>query len=85
MRSLRAHIVRDRDITWKHLAATCAIPFGLSAVEIEARFYVDGDCARDCPVAAEELGARRAVALNVLNTPGSVAASLLGRKRAGDR
>jgi NTE family protein len=69
--SLRCHIVRDRDITWQHLAACCAIPFGFPPVEIAGRRYVDGGLRAGLPLwAAQELGATRAIALNVLNTPG---------------
>jgi NTE family protein len=68
---LRSHIVRDRDVTWQHLAASCAIPFGFPPVEIAGRRYVDGGLRGGLPLwAAEELGATRAIALNVLNTPG---------------
>jgi NTE family protein len=68
--SLRCHIVRDGDITWQHLAATCAIPAAFPPVEIGGRRYVDGGLRAGLPLwAAQELGATRAVALNVLNTP----------------
>ena len=67
---LRSHIVPGREITWKHLAATCAIPFGFPPVQIEGRYFVDGGLRAGLPLwAAESLGARRALALNVLNTP----------------
>jgi NTE family protein len=67
---LRCHIVRDGDITWQHLAASCAIPCAFPPVEIGGRHYVDGGMRGALPLwAAEELGATRAVALNVLNTP----------------
>jgi NTE family protein len=83
--SLRSHIVRDRDITWQHLAACCAIPFGFPPVEIAGRHYVDGGFRAALPLwAAQELGATRAVALNVLNTPGFRALHRVMRgKRAG--
>jgi len=69
--SLRSHIVRDRAVTWKHLAASSSIPFGYPPVEIEGKYYVDGGLRAGLPLwAAEELGARRALALNVLSTPG---------------
>lgn len=69
--SLRSHIVRDRDIAWEHLAATCAIPCAFPPVEIRGRRYVDGGLRAGLPLwAAQELGATRALALNVLNTPG---------------
>jgi NTE family protein len=69
--SLRCHIVRGRDIAWQHLAASCAIPLAFPPVEIGGRRYVDGGLRAGLPLwAAAELGATRAVALNVLNTPG---------------
>ena len=68
--SLRSHIVRDGEITWRHLAATCTIPLGFPPVEIAGRRYVDGGLRAALPLwAAQELGATRALALNVLNTP----------------
>jgi len=69
--SLRSHIVPGDKVTWKHLAAACAIPLGFPPVEIDGRFYVDGGLRGGLPLwAAETLGARRALALNVLSTPG---------------
>ncbi len=68
---LNCHIVRDGDVTWQHLAATCAIPLAFPAVEIGGRRYVDGGLRGGLPLwAAQELGVTRAVALDVLNTPG---------------
>jgi NTE family protein len=81
--SLRSRIVRDREITWQHLAASCAIPFGFPPVEIAGHSYVDGGLRAGLPLwAAEELGATRALALNVLNTPGF---RLLHRMMRGKR
>jgi NTE family protein len=69
--SLSVHIVRDREITWRHLAASCAIPFGFPPVEIDGRRYVDGGLRSGLPIwVAEELGATNVLALNVLSTPG---------------
>ena len=69
--SLRSRVVRGNEITWRHLAATGAIPCMFPAVEIDGRRYVDGGLRAGLPLwAAEELGATRAIALNVLNTPG---------------
>ena len=82
---LKCHIVRDREITWQHLAACCAIPAAFPPVEIGGRRYVDGGLRAGLPLwAAEELGATRAVALNVLNTPGfRLLHHVLRGKRAG--
>lgn len=68
--SLALHLVRDGAITWRHLAASCAIPFGFPPVEIEGKHYVDGGLRGGLPLwAAEKMGATRVIALNVLNTP----------------
>ena len=40
--SLRSHIVREDEITWRHLAAAASIPCVFPPVEIEGRRYVDG-------------------------------------------
>jgi NTE family protein len=66
---LRVRLVRDRDISWQHLAATCAIPCGFPPVRIDGKLYVDGGFMGALPVwAAEAMGADRAIALNVLTT-----------------
>lgn len=66
---LRLRLVRDREITWEHLAATCTIPLGFPPVKIDGKRYVDGGLMGAMPVwAAEEMGATRVVALNVLTT-----------------
>jgi NTE family protein len=63
----RTHLVRGREITWQHLAATCSIPFGFPPVRIGGVSYVDGGLAGALPLwAAEALGATRAIALNAL-------------------
>jgi len=83
--SLRSHIVREHEITWRHLAAAGAIPFGFPPVKIDGRYYVDGGLRAGLPLwAAESLGARRALAFNVLNTPlFRMLHRLLRGKRAG--
>jgi NTE family protein len=67
--SLRLRLFRSPEITWRHLAATCSIPFGFPPVEIEGRRYVDGGLRGALPVwAAEEMGASRAIAVNCLTS-----------------
>ena len=67
--SLRSRIVRESEITALHLAASAAIPFGFPPVKIDGHYYVDGGFRAGLPLwAAEELGATRAIAFNVLNT-----------------
>jgi NTE family protein len=54
-------------ITWRHLAASCAVP-GMSLPQrIEGRWHVDGGLLNPLPVwAAVELGATRIIALQAL-------------------
>jgi NTE family protein len=66
---LRARLVRGSAVTWRHLAATCAIPFCFPPVRIQDRWCVDGGLLGALPLwAAEEMGATRAIAVNALNT-----------------
>ena len=63
--SMRLRLVRGPEVTWRHLAATCSIPFCFPPVRIEGRYYVDGGWRGALPLwAAEEMGARRAIAVN---------------------
>jgi NTE family protein len=81
--SMRLRIVREQEITWRHLAASGSIPCVFPPVEIDGRRYVDGGLRGALPLwAAEELGATRAIALNVLNTPlfRMLRRTMLGRK-----
>jgi predicted acylesterase/phospholipase RssA len=67
--SLKLRLVRDREITWQHLAASCSIPFCFPPVRIDGHSYVDGGFRGALPVwAAAEMGATRVVALNCLTT-----------------
>ena len=60
-------LVRSPEVTWRHLAATCAIPGAFSPVSIEGKLFVDGGLLGSLPVwAAEEMGATRAIAVNCL-------------------
>jgi NTE family protein len=62
-------LVRDGEITWRHLAATASIPLCFPPVEIGGRRYVDGGLCAGLPLwAAEAMGATRVVALQVLTT-----------------
>ena len=65
--SLRVRVVRDREITAEHLAASCSIPVAYPPVRIGGKLHVDGGFRGALPLAAAEaLGADRAIALNVL-------------------
>jgi NTE family protein len=64
---LNPRIIRDAAVTWRHLAASCAIPLVLPQVRIEGRLYSDGGLLNPLPLwAAVELGATRIVALHAL-------------------
>jgi NTE family protein len=66
---LRPRVVRGGEVTWRHLAATCSIPVFFPPVRIDGRRYVDGGLIGALPLwAAEELGATRVIAVNVLTT-----------------
>ena len=66
---LRPRLVRDSEITWEFLAATCSIPLCFPPVRIGGRKYVDGGLMGALPLwAAGEMGATRAIAANVLTT-----------------
>jgi predicted acylesterase/phospholipase RssA len=54
-------------LTWRHLAASCAIPGVLPQYRIHGRWYTDGGLLNPLPIwAAIELGATRIVALHAL-------------------
>lgn len=64
---LRMRIYRDAEITWRHLAASCAVPLALPPVKIDGRWYLDGGLLNSLPVwAAVELGATEILAFDVL-------------------
>jgi len=67
--NLRPCAISGSDVTWQHLAASGSIPCVFPPVKIDGRYYVDGGFRGALPLwAAEEAGATRAIALNVLNT-----------------
>jgi len=64
---LKARIFRGREVDWRHLAASCAIPMVIAPVRIDGRLYADGGLLNPLPVwAAVELGASEIVALHAL-------------------
>jgi NTE family protein len=64
---LRPRVVRGKDATWRHLAASAAILGFFSQQKIEGRLYSDGGLLGALPVwAAVEMGATRVIALNAL-------------------
>jgi predicted acylesterase/phospholipase RssA len=64
---MKPRIFRDSEITWQHLAASCALPFALPQVRIGTHWYSDGGLLGALPSwAAAELGARQIIGLQVL-------------------
>ena len=65
--TLKAWIARDGEITWRHLAASCAVPLAMPQVKIDGRWCTDGGLLAPLPVwAAVELGATEIEGLQVL-------------------
>ncbi|MGH9664027.1 MAG: patatin-like phospholipase family protein [Bryobacteraceae bacterium] len=68
MPRMRPRIVRGAEVTWRHLAASCSLPFVFEPVRIGGRLYTDGGLLCANPIwAAAALGARRVIAVNVLD------------------
>src|SRR5579883_101157 len=64
-RRIKPAIFEDGEVTWQHLAASCAIPFVLPQYKIGARWYSDGGLLNPLPVwAAVQLGATEIVAMH---------------------
>jgi NTE family protein len=69
---MKPRIFRDSEITWKHLAASCALPLAMPQVRIGPHWYSDGGLLGALPAwAAAELGAKHIVGLQVLPQPTS--------------
>jgi len=69
---MKPRIFRDSEITWRHLAASCALPFALPQVRIGSHWYSDGGLLGALPLwAAAELGATRIIGLQALPQPAS--------------
>ena len=65
--TLKPWIARDGEITWRHLAASCAVPLAMPQVKIDGRWCTDGGLLAPLPVwAAVELGATEIEGLQVL-------------------
>ncbi|HWX36909.1 MAG TPA: patatin-like phospholipase family protein [Steroidobacteraceae bacterium] len=64
---LKPKIFRGNEITWQHVAASCAVPLVRPQQRIGGRLYSDGGLLNPLPVwAAVELGATHIVALQAL-------------------
>lgn len=64
---MKPRIFRDSEITWRHLAASCALPVVLPQIRIGSHWYSDGGLLGALPSwAAAELGAKRMIGLQAL-------------------
>jgi NTE family protein len=64
---LKPVLFRAPDISWKHIAASCAVPGFLRQVTIGGQMYTDGGIVDPLPLwAAIEMGAEVIVTVNVL-------------------
>ena len=64
---MKPKVYRGSEITWRHLAASCAVPLVFPPVRIDGRFYLDGGLLNPLPVyAAVDLGATQILALQAL-------------------
>jgi NTE family protein len=64
---MKPRIFRDSEITWQHLAASCALPLALPQVRIGTHWYSDGGLLGALPAwAAVELGATQIIGLQAL-------------------
>jgi NTE family protein len=67
MLRLTPKVYRGSEVTWRHLAASCAVPLVFPPVRIDGRSYLDGGLLNPLPVyAAVELGATQILALQAL-------------------
>jgi NTE family protein len=62
---LRPALIRNADVGWRHLVASCSVPFGFPPVRIGGALYCDGGLLEATPVwAAAAMGATRVIAVN---------------------
>jgi predicted acylesterase/phospholipase RssA len=77
---LHPRIFQNEAITWKHLAASSAVFLGYEQIRIDGKMYTDGGLLGVLPLwVAEELGATRVVAVNVMPAaPSATLRALMG-------
>jgi predicted acylesterase/phospholipase RssA len=67
MPALRPRLFQWPDLTWQHLAGSCAVPLFLKPHRLDGRYHSDGGLLEPCPVwAAVEMGATRIISVNLL-------------------
>lgn len=66
-RTMRPRLFVTPDVSWEHVAASCAVPLFLRQPELDGRMHADGGLVDPLPVwAALEMGATRIITINVL-------------------
>ena len=80
---LRPRIFREHEMSWQHLVASTAIVGLFDQVRLGERIYSDGGLLSAVPLwAAAELGATRALVIDVLPAPpGNIARTFVGTMR----
>jgi len=80
---LRPRIFQGGEVTWRHLAASTAIVGIFDQVRIDGRLYSDGGLLASVPLwAAAELGATKALVIDVLpEPPGLIAKTFVSAMR----
>jgi NTE family protein len=67
MHRMEPKLVEGAQVDWRHLAASCAVPLVMPLYRIDGRWLGDGGLLESVPIwAAEQLGATRIVAVNIL-------------------
>jgi len=80
---LRPAVLRGNEVSWRHLVATTAIIGLFDQVRLGGRVYSDGGLLSAVPLwAAAEMGATRALVIDVLPAPpGNIARAFVGAMR----
>lgn len=80
---LRPRVLRGNEVSWQHLVASTAIIGLFDQVRLGGRVYSDGGLLSAVPLwAAAEMGATKALVINVLPTPpGTIARTFVGAMR----
>lgn len=78
--ALRTRVFPGECVTWRHLAASCAVMLAYEQVRIDGRLYTDGGLLGALPLrTAAESGADRIIAINALPALPSRAVSVFVR------
>ncbi|MEJ7606169.1 MAG: patatin-like phospholipase family protein [Bryobacteraceae bacterium] len=85
LRNMRTKLVRWPDMTWHHIAASCAVPLFLRHHHLGGVTYTDGGLLDPLPLwAALEMGATHIVSVNALkHRPAALRAIIQAARRFG--